>query len=187
MKQHLHWGQLITQFHRWIPAANQTWGALMLEWHCSIRRYACMAGTEHTNSEANRWCPGMTTLRTVNTSLARHKPSPVLVGNSFTAINTGTRCVLLQLRSVVSVFPEGLSPDSPANRAVRCHSGLYKSEYATVCRAAGRQTVLCTCVCSTVQHPLHMMISYLMITCHTQLVLLKITSASVCSVQWKSV
>lgn len=39
-----------------------------------------------------------------------------------------------QFTSLVSDFPEGLSPDSPANSAVQCNSGLYKRECATVCK-----------------------------------------------------
>lgn len=113
----------------------------MLERHYNIGRHAHMVKQKiHKQCKKQVMSEGvgperikLSQLRTVKISgLTRaFRMSPV---NSFTANHTGKQCVLLQFTSAVSDFPEGLSPDSPANSAVRCNSGLYKPEFATVCK-----------------------------------------------------
>lgn len=111
---------------------SHAWKAL---WHRRTRTRG--EDRRNTDREANRW-----RLRTTGTGASKccrllHSQEgegirSVLPVNSFTANYTGVQCVLLQFTSAVSDFPEGLSPDSPANRAVQCSSGLYKPECATV-------------------------------------------------------
>lgn len=51
MKWHLHWGQLITLFHRWIHGCgNQTWSALMLERHYN-HGHTCTHGKDKTQTQ----------------------------------------------------------------------------------------------------------------------------------------
>lgn len=140
MKRHLHWGQLITQFHRWIHScSNQTWGALMLERHYNISWHAHMVKTECTQTGDVRGPRGSN--KKVSGLL------PVLPVSPFTARYTGEEHVLLQFTSAVSDFPEGHSPDSPANRAVRCNLG-YISLNVLQYAATGTQTVLGGCICA---------------------------------------
>lgn len=50
-----------------------------------------------------------------------------------------------------SSLPEGLSPDSPANRAAQCNSGLYKPECYSM-PVIGTLTVLRACICACAAH-----------------------------------
>lgn len=125
----------------------------MLERHCNISRHAHTVATEYTatvqqTGDVLGWRAGERVQTRPQKEVRRcevsHKLfwcSPV---NSFTANYTGVKCVLLQFTSVVSDFPEGLSPDSPANWAVQCNSGLYKPECATVCKLLSS----CACICA---------------------------------------
>lgn len=122
-------------------------------WAMEHESLSCLKGThthKHTHSTKrirkssviNGWCPSMTGLFEDQNASAERSAEVRGLTQVFLMLTSEfiysklhwVKCVCLQFTWVVSDFPEGLGSDSPANGAVQRNSGLYKHEYATVCK-----------------------------------------------------
>lgn len=132
-KRHLRWGQLITQFHRWIHGcSNQTWDALMLERPYNIDGHAHMVKTEETQTgDVRGWQAREDQNTVISSTVRRVKVSglcyqwihlqQITLGCNVFFSNSHQRLVT-SLRGSAQILQQ----------TVQCSSGLYKPECATV-------------------------------------------------------